>query len=287
MPSIELDATQLDYVERGSGEAVLLVHGSQSDRRTWSGQLARFSERYRTVAYSRRYHWPNESIAADADYAMLEHVADLAAVIDKLGIGPVQLVGHSYGAFLCLLLAIRHPERVRSLVLAEPPVLTLFCSNRPRPTEILRLLFTRPRTALAIIKFGAGGVAPATAALERGDRQRALEALGCAVLGRKPFEALSKERLEQARANLIDAELLGSGFAPIRSEEVRSVDRPALLLCGALSPRLFHRFADRLEQLLPRCERDEIPDASHLMHEDNPSAFDDKVLGFLSRHEAG
>ncbi|NIT60692.1 MAG: alpha/beta fold hydrolase, partial [Aliifodinibius sp.] len=71
------------------------------------------------------------------------------------------LVGHSYGAFLSLLLAMRQPDYVRTLVLAEPPAITLFVSNNPKPLEILKLLVSRPRTAAAIIKFGAKGVTPA------------------------------------------------------------------------------------------------------------------------------
>jgi pimeloyl-ACP methyl ester carboxylesterase len=41
---------------------------------------------------------------------------------------------------------------------------------------------------------------------------------------------------------------------------------------------------DRLEELLPEMERVEIPDASHLMHEDNAAVVNEVILGFLGRH---
>jgi pimeloyl-ACP methyl ester carboxylesterase len=239
------------------------------------------SDRFRVVAYSRRHHWPNQTIAEGADYAMQEHVDDLASVLHALDLGPANLVGHSYGAFVCLLLAIQRPDLVRSLVLAEPPVLTLFVSNRPTPTELLRVLVTRPRTALAILRFGALGIGPATAAVEAGHRDEALEIFGKAVLGTEAFQSLSPERLERVRANFIAAEFLGSGFAPLHAADVRAVEAPVLLVTGQHSPRLFHRFVDRLQELLPNAERVEIPAASHIVQEDNPAACSDAVLSFL------
>ena len=88
---------------------------------------------------------------------MIKQVDDLQALIRSLDAAPAHLVGHSYGAFLCLLLAIREPHLVRTLTLAEPPVTTLLVSNKPGPLEIMKLLVTRPRTAAAIITFGTSG----------------------------------------------------------------------------------------------------------------------------------
>jgi pimeloyl-ACP methyl ester carboxylesterase len=171
------------------------------------------------------------------------------------------------------------------LVLAEPPVISLFASIPPKPTELLKLLLTKPRTAASIIKFGATGIAPATKAAERGDMQAAIDAFGPAVLGRKTFRELSDSRLEQIHTNAIRAEFVGSGFAPLSAGEVRGVQAPTLLITGQRSPRLFHRLADGIHALLPHAERLEIPGASHILHEDNPEAFNAGVLRFVAGHE--
>jgi pimeloyl-ACP methyl ester carboxylesterase len=282
MSTLTLHDYEFAYTAQGRGEPLVFVHGSASDLRTWRSQQAAFAARYRTIAYSRRYHWPNAPIPEGADYSMAEHVDDLGALLRALDAAPAHLVGHSYGAFLCLLLALREPGLVRSLVLAGPPAITLFTSNHPQPAELLRLLVTRPRTALAILAFGAQGVAPATEALKRGDTEAALRAFGRATLGRQTFECLSPERLDQARANLIAAELLGSGFAPLDDDALRAIQAPALLVSGQHSPRLFPRLLDRLEELLPHVERVEIPGASHITHEDNPAVYRQAVLSFLA-----
>ncbi len=284
MAHVNTNGSALEYAEVGGGDPVVFVHGSASDYRTWYLQQEAFAERFRVISYSRRYHWPNEPIPDGADYSMDEHVADLYALLHSLGASPAHLVGHSYGAFVCLLLAMREPQLVRTLVLAEPPAITLFVSNTPKPLELLKLLATRPRTAAAIIKLGAMGLGPAKAAAERGDMEKAMRLFGTAALGREAYGHLSETRKEQVRANLFKAEFLGSGFPPLEEEPLRGVRTPTLLMTGRSSPRAFHRLADRLEELLPQAERAEIPDASHIMHEDNAPAYNAAVLSFLEKH---
>jgi pimeloyl-ACP methyl ester carboxylesterase len=284
MPQISVRGYSFEYNERGQGQPLVFVHGSSSDLRTWESQQAEFSRQYRTIAYSRRFHWPNSEISPGADYSMLEHVDDLRALISSLETPPAHLIGHSYGAFVSLLLAIEEPELVRSLVLAEPPVITLFVSNEPKPGEILKLLVRRPRTALAFIKFGIGGAERAKAAARRDDLDAVLKIMGKAVFGQEAFRNLSESRLEQGRANTIKAELLGSGFAPVDDEQVRQVSAPVLLVRGQNSPKMFHRILDRLEELLPNTESVTIPGKSHLMHETDTASYNAAVRSFLSKH---
>jgi pimeloyl-ACP methyl ester carboxylesterase len=284
MSTLKINGTSLEYAEYGAGEPLVLVHGSASDYRTWYKQQEEFANRYRVITYSRRYHWPNEPIPEDADYSMREQVADLKAFIQELRVEPAHLIGHSYGAFLCLLLAIEEPELVRTLILAEPPVITLFVSNTPKPLELLKLLVTRPRTAIAIIKFGAKGMGPATETAKSGDAKKAMRLFGRTILGQQFYSQLSERRLEQVDANSIKAEFLGSGFAPLDAEQVRNVRVPSLLITGRHSHSLFHRLADRLEELLPHNQRIVIEEASHIMHEDNASVYNQAVRSFLEKH---
>ena len=287
MAKLEVNHTSLEYADHGSGEPLVFVHGSASDYRTWQGQRDEFSKRYRVITYSRRFHWPNETIGEGIDYSMAEQFEDLRAVVRSLNASPAHLVGHSYGAFLALLFAMREPSLVRSLVLAEPPVITLFVSNTPKPLELLKLLATRPRTAAAIMKFGAMGVAPATTAARRDDAKAAMRIFGKAVLGPEAFHQLSAARLEQVDANAFLAEFLGSGFLPLDADQVRNVRTPTLIVNGQRSPGLFHRLNDALAEFLPHAQRIDIDGASHIMHEDNPSAYNDALGSFLARQSAG
>ena len=282
--TFNINGVEFKSVDKGTGDTILFVHGSNNDYRSWIPQLDALSNNYRTVSYSRRYHYPNESIPETADYSMAEQLDDLQAVIEQLGVEKVHLVGHSYGAFLGLLLAIRGSSAIQSLTLIEPPIFTLFISIPPKPQEILGLLITRPRTAIAIIRFAITGLNPAVEAAKKNDMEHALEIFGKAVLGEKAFNSLSTERLEQANVNNIKAEYLGSGFLPLDEADVAGVRLPTLLVNGADSPALFHRFNERLHELLPNSEQIIIPQASHIVHQDNAFAFNAELRAFLEKH---
>lgn len=285
MLQANLNNYKFNYVKNGNGENLLLVHGSASDYRTWNKQRKKLGNYYNTIAYSRRYHWPNEKIHAKEDYDMAQHVEDLEGFLKFLSNDPVHLIGHSYGALVCLLLAIRDSKQIRSLTLAEPPAVALYVSNSPRPTEILKLLFSKPKLALAIVKFGSKGISPATKALKQGNLEKALEVFGKATLGANAYLSLSESRLKQARDNFIKAELLGSGFLPLNKKKIESIKLPTLLVYGEKSPLLWQYLLDELENLIPHSEKVMIPEASHIMHEDNASNFNSIVLSFLNRNE--
>ena len=190
----DVNGAALAYREQGEGEPVVFVHGSADDLRSWEQQLPAIGASYRAIAYSRRYARPNEDIASGADNQTLPHVDDLVALLRVLGAAPAHLVGHSWGGFICLLAAIRHPQLVRSLVLGEPPVLTLFTSMQPRPTELLRLFVRRPGTAFVILSFAARTAVPAERAFRRGDDEAAFLKMSHGVLGKEAYERLSEER---------------------------------------------------------------------------------------------
>jgi pimeloyl-ACP methyl ester carboxylesterase len=284
MRTMEVNGAALAYLEQGQGEPVVFVHGSASDLRTWHQQLPATGATHRAIVYSRRYARPNEPIPEGADDPMLRHVDDLVSFLRKVDAVPAHLVGHSWGGFVSLLAAIRHPEVVRTLVLMEPPVLSLFVSTPPRPRELLRTLLRRPRTALAIMRFGITAAEPAAKAYRRGDDERGFETFARGVLGSDAFEGLSAERRAQAWDNVaVDkAQLLGQGFPPLSDEQVRGVTAPTLLLNGQQSPAFLRRLSDRLEELLPNVRRVEVPDASHIMHEDNPQVVNEAIAEFLS-----
>jgi pimeloyl-ACP methyl ester carboxylesterase len=286
--TVDVNGAALAYRERGEGEPVVFVHGSASDLRSWDQQLPALGTSYRAIAYSRRYARPNQDIEPGKDDQMLPHVDDLSSLLLVLDAAPAHLVGHSWGAFISLLTAVRHPELVRSMVLAEPPVLSLFMSTPPRPPELLRLFIRRPRTACVILGFTVKTAFPAMKAFRRGDDEQALLTFGSGYLGKQGYEQLSEERRQQLRENVntLRAQLLGAGFPPLSEDEVRHVVAPTLLMTGERSPAFPLVLADRLQQLLPNAERVGIPDATHAMTEENAGAVNEAILGFLARHRS-
>jgi pimeloyl-ACP methyl ester carboxylesterase len=285
--TVQVNGNALACVERGAGENVVFVHGTSQDIRTWRNQITDVASRYRTIAYSRRYSRPNDDIAPGDDDPMEPHVEDLMELLSLLDAKPAHLVGSSWGAFICLLAAIGAPGVVRTLVLCEPPVLPLFISNNPGPGELVRLFARRPLDAIRIIRFGLGVMKPTIKAYRAGDNERGARIFGEALVGKRGLESMPPERrtmLEENTAAEV-AQLLGQGFPPLRADDVRRVQAPTLLVAGQRSPALFRAtLIAELERLLPNTERVEIPDSTHLMHEENPTAFNADLLSFLDRH---
>ena len=287
MPNIEINGTKLEYSEQGTGQPVVFVHGVLNDLRSWKDQMEVFGSNYRTVALSCRYYHPNEPIPDDADLPLDVLVEDLAAFLRMLHLAPAHLVGASNGGFVCLLLALREPSLVRTLVLAEAPVLSVLgVSVPPKLHQILRLLVRSPRTAMAVIKFGARGIGPASRAFKRGNDEQGLQAFTAAVLGRKAAANLTEFMRQQIRDNVKPFKArLRAGFPPFSETDARSIHAPTLLVTGGDSAPILHRITDKLKRLMPRVERLEIPNASHLMYADNPEAFNSAVLAFLARNQ--
>lgn len=250
-------------------------------------ELPAVGRSYRAISYSQRYCRPNESIDPNAPNPFDPHVDDLAVLIREIGAEPANIVGSSSGAFISLLTAIRYPERFRSLVLGEPPVLSLFVSTPPRATELLKLFATHPRTAISILQFAFGTMIPTTRAFRAGDDEEALQVFLRGVLGEQTLSQLSESAVQVLRDNIstLRGGLLHdeTGFPRIAAADIRGLDIPVLLVTGEHSPAFFSHLTDRLEDLLPSVERVEIPDASHVMFEDNAPAFNEAVLAFLRR----
>jgi pimeloyl-ACP methyl ester carboxylesterase len=107
------DGVELHYVERGKGVPVVFVHGTIAEYGVWDRYLGPFADSYHALAYSRRYNSPNAN-PAKPKYSAMVDAEDLAALIKKLELGKSHIVGHSYGTYTALWLAVQHPQLVRS-----------------------------------------------------------------------------------------------------------------------------------------------------------------------------
>src|SRR5882757_9158901 len=95
--SVEVNGAELRYLEAGAGHPLILINGLLGDYRSWRQQIEVLRATYRVLALSQRYYWPNKWPDDGTGFGVATHVADLAALLSKLGLPPVHLIGHSYG----------------------------------------------------------------------------------------------------------------------------------------------------------------------------------------------
>lgn len=272
--SAPVNDTELAYLDLGQGEPIVFVHGSLGDYRSWTFQTEAFRERRRVIAYSRRYHWPNESSTAGAIYSIEQHVVDLHALIEWLGVAPVHLAGSSYGAMTALTATVRRPDLVRSLVLGEPPLLPWLMALPDGP-DLVEQFFTH-------------AFRPAGRAFAAGEPATGIAHFLDGVFGTGAFDRMSPATLarmfENAPAMAAETSApVERYFSPLNPGDLTQFAIPTLLLDGDRSPRMFGRITDELQRVLPHAERITIPAASHAMHTQNPTAYNEIVLDFLDR----
>ena len=108
------DGVKLYYEVYGTGEPLLLVHGNGGSIGDLGAQIAHFRRRYKVIAMDSR----DQGKSADSpDTLTYEKMTDdLAALLDHLKVGPVNVLGWSDGGIEALLLGIRHPAKVKKIV---------------------------------------------------------------------------------------------------------------------------------------------------------------------------
>jgi pimeloyl-ACP methyl ester carboxylesterase len=130
-----VNGVRLHYAEAGEGEPVLLQHGWPNHWWIWRDLIVPLSERgFRVIVPDLRGHGWSEKPARSYRKDVL--MRDLFALLDELGIERVRWVGHDWGAWVGMLAALRHPERVERLVSMSIP------HPWPRERHVLKTMST-------------------------------------------------------------------------------------------------------------------------------------------------
>jgi pimeloyl-ACP methyl ester carboxylesterase len=271
LQKVRMGAAELHYVDIGTGEPVVFVHGSLGDYRTWGYQLEDFTEHYRMISYSRRCHYPNAWPEGEGEYSCDQHAIDLAALIEMRGYGAVHLVGQSMGALICLVLVRDRPDLVRSLSLVEPGYFPWLAET--------------PEGAEEVARFMGEVWEPSRQLLENGETERGIRLFADAVLPGW-YEKLTPEMIAVFfdNAREFTAELRSTVLLPaLSATDMARIKVPTLLIDAELSPNLFHVVNDKFEQRIPNVKRVKAIGAPHAAHFATPKVFNSMVISFLER----
>jgi 3-oxoadipate enol-lactonase len=268
------DKVRLHYEEVGQGTSILFVHEFASDHRGWEPQLREFGKRHRCIAYAARGYAPSD-VPADANAYTYKHVMrDAVAVLDHLKIAAAHFVGLSMGGYTSLQVALNHPKRVRSLVLAGTGSGSerWYTKDFHKHARELGDQFEREGSARVAESYGMGpsrlpfllkdprGFAEFTARLAEHDAKGS---------------ALTSRGFQGARPSLYD-------FA----NEIAKLATPALIVVGdederCIEPSLF------LKDVIPAAGLVELPKTGHVVNLEEPDLFNAVVGDFFARVEAG
>jgi pimeloyl-ACP methyl ester carboxylesterase len=249
--------------------ALLLVHGSINDYRSFAEQMTPLSAHARTIAVSLRHAYPERWDGTGDDFTVEQHAADLAAFIGAQAHGPMHVLGHSRGGAVALQLALHHPQAVRTLTLADPGGLELLLPPSPESEAMARQsseMFARLRENLST---GDEGAALA----------RFVEDLNGPGAWERRTPAQRQVMLDNIRTGPACAQR--PSFTP---GQIASLSMPILPVTGAKSPARYRLMLEAMRALNPNVAAlVTVADAAHAMHRENAPAFNAAVRDFIAR----
>jgi pimeloyl-ACP methyl ester carboxylesterase len=247
------------YRRAGSGVPLVLLHGGLSDARSWAPQLESLARDYDVIAWDA----PGCGGSADptADLRLADYADAVAALVRALGVGPVHLAGHSFGAGLAIDVYGRHRQLIRSLVLSG--AYAGWRGSLP-PAEVE----ARLNQALADL-----------------DRPPAewVDSYLAGFFGR----SVPPQTVEAARTTMLDVRRAGalSMVTAFASADLRAVlptiAVPALLIYGAQDVRAPRGVAEALHAAIPGSRLILVPAAGHDVNLEAPQEYDAAVRTFL------
>jgi pimeloyl-ACP methyl ester carboxylesterase len=269
---VEVNGVRLQYIEQGSGEPIVFVHGAPHDLRAWEPVREEIAKKYRFIAYTQRYFgiepWPDEG----KNFSISTHADDLAKFITALNAGPVHLVGWSHGGAVAATAAVG-VSLVRSLILYEATIISVLPAESPEG-KIAR----EDRAKMA---------GPYIAVAKAGDFTKAAKLLQEAVFRLRPgeFDSLPQDLQTVLLDNARTVPLMLAAPPPpiITCDMLKDFTRPTLVMRGEKTLEWWALVSEAITKCVPGAQQVILPNVNHDGPCRDPAAFTAAVFEFLSR----
>ncbi|MBL4615472.1 MAG: alpha/beta fold hydrolase [Magnetovibrio sp.] len=256
-------SVELSHHDTVHGSPILILHGLFGSRRNWGAIAKQLSTQHRVISVDLRNHGLSPWIDGMAYCDMAQ---DVAALIERLELGPCTMIGHSMGGKTAMMLALSRPELIRRLVVVDiAPV--------ERETG-----FSTYIDAMAEV--------PLCACESRSDvEEHLIDAVPDKMV--RTFLTQNLMRDDQGFRWRINLSALSDGMDEIADfiepTPCPSFQGPTLFIAGATSDYIQpHHMAD-ITRLFPKANVTHIEGAGHWLHAEAPEAFLKEVTAFLNQ----
>ena len=247
-------APRLAVSVAGDGPFILFLHGIRGNRSNWSSQVDFFSQRWRAAAWDARGYGDSDDYAGPLQF---DHFGgDVLRVVEHFGVKKMHLVGLSMGGRIARNVALRFPERLRSLTLVN----TTPGFDSMSMDEVRRFVTERKTQTPESVRKLLGSRA----------RPEAFETL---------WQSVSATRDESYRKTL-EASVAQDRGAPIENIRV-----PTLVVSGDEDTVYPPQLARETARRIPGAELVMIKGAGHLVNLERPGRFNEVLLDFIERQE--
>ena len=268
------DGIKLEVRSVGSGVPLVFAHEFSSDARSWEAQVSHFSRYYRCTVYCARGYPPSDVPSMVDAYNQTRAAEDLADVVRSVCDRPAHIIGLSMGGFAALHFGLRHPQLVRSLVVAG-------VGYGAKPAQQAAHNISSRREADRAESIGMSAFARALASSSYAQCLRGKDEIGWSQFAQRLSEHSVTGMAMTLRGVLATRPSLWH-----LADALRALDRPTLLVVGdedspCLEPNLF------LKGTLPDAALCVMPRTGHLINLEEPALFNAIVFSFLAAVEHG
>jgi pimeloyl-ACP methyl ester carboxylesterase len=280
MQRAAVNNVELEFEARGSGEAVVLIHGGLlADENTPLLGESALTDRFRVINYHRRGFCG--SSASQRPAAVADQVADCRALLEYLGVHHAHVVGHSLGGVIALQLALEAPALVQSLALLEPALMSAIARSEGtlRP-ETLASQHQFRHSLQQVRELHAAG--DARAALTAFLETRAADAFR-GVLD----WLLQTGEFEQALRDFgtfLEIEMPAAFAWQFSAADATRLKQPLLSILGLHSPARARQVHEVLAAWIPQTQKLVLPNAEHAIAMMDPQGIAQALAEFFSRH---
>lgn len=268
MSLVSVNGVRLNVEVEGSGPVVVALHGFTGSVATWETFVAAASRDSTVVRVDLLGHGVSDAPEDPERYSMEHCIADLAALLDHLGLAPVTWLGYSMGGRVAIAAAIGLPDRTAALIAeSASPGLALESERRERVAqdESLARRIEADRVESFVAYWEALPLFTSQASLPASSRER----LRVQRLGNRPL----------GLANSLRG--MGTGVQPSVNERLPELAVPALFIAGEEDAK-FVALAQQMHRQVPGGRLRVIPGAGHAAHLERPDEFNGAVLDFLA-----
>ncbi len=253
----------------GTGFPLLLLHGFTGNSEGWKEFAPFWKDHSKTIALDIIGHGKSGSPPDIGQYQIEESAAVINSLLEKMGIGKIDVLGYSMGGRLALTFAVNYPEKVRKLILeSASPGLRTEAERHERRIQDKKL-------SEKIRQEGIKNFIDYWENIPLFQSQKSL-----------PEKIRTRIRCQRL-ANSIDGLAnslngMGTGVQPSWWDELAHLEMPVLLITGNLDQK-FCRIAEEMSKILPNVKWKTAEDAGHAIHVEKPELFGTIVSGFLSQ----
>ena len=269
MPTTTANGIQLYYERTGTGSDLVLISGHGNTHASWEHQLPVYSEHFQCLSFDNR--GVGKSAVTSRGYTIEDMAADTLGLMDELGIAVAHVAGTSMGGSIAMAMALRAPERVRSLCLHA----TL---GRPYPHIKLRYSMLIRATLVGDPHLWA--------------EVTTYSAFAESYVNKNP-EVIEQEieRRTQRRTSMSDSEVEGivgqylafSSYDPF--ERLCNIRAPTLITVGSNDQVTPPRYAEDLKSKIPGSQLFVFPGAPHRAAVFAKDEFNQTSIDFLRCQE--